>query len=175
MKHLKYLSYVLRHKWYVFVECCKMGIPFAGILHDLSKFLPSEWFPYTENFYGKRIHNCCDYVHLWGNQCSFNGSGIGDGEQAPQCEDFATPAYTLAWLRHQHRNPHHWQYWILTQDDGPIIMIEIPLRYRKEMLADWRGAGRAQGFSDNTATWYEAHRRKMILGLKTRAWVESNI
>ena len=52
MKHLKYLCYVLRHKWYVFIECCKLGIPVRGLVHDLSKFRPSEWFPYA-NFIHK--------------------------------------------------------------------------------------------------------------------------
>lgn len=54
MKHLKYLSYILRHKWYVFVECCKRGIYWRGFMHDMSKFLPSQWFPYVNYFYGKK-------------------------------------------------------------------------------------------------------------------------
>lgn len=28
--HLQYLWYVLRHKWFVFVECCSLGIPLQG-------------------------------------------------------------------------------------------------------------------------------------------------
>lgn len=26
--------------------------------------------------------------------------------------------YQKAWLTHIHRNPHHWQYWILIHDDS---------------------------------------------------------
>jgi hypothetical protein len=51
-KFFKYLKYVIRHKWYVFLECCNLGIPFRGIFHDLSKFLPDEFFPYMNHFYG---------------------------------------------------------------------------------------------------------------------------
>ena len=51
MKLLKYLKYVIKHKWYTFVECCRLGIPWLGIIHDLSKFLPSELFTYAEWFY----------------------------------------------------------------------------------------------------------------------------
>lgn len=175
MKHFKYLSYVVRHKWYVFLECCKLGIPIAGLFHDMSKFLPSEWFAYVETFYGTKIHNCYDCILIWGNQCSVNGSGIGDGEQAARCKDFATPAFNLAWLKHQHRNSHHWQYWMLTQDDDAPLVLEMPLRYRKEMLADWRGASRAQGFGGNTKKWYESHRAKMSLQVCTQGWIEKNI
>ena len=175
VKHLKYLSYVMRHKWFVFVECCKLGIPFVGIVHDISKLRPSEWFPYTETFYGVKIKNCYDCIRVLGNQCGVNGSGIDLGRCAPECKDFATSAYSLAWLKHQHRNPHHWQHWILTQDEDEPIILEMPIRHRKEMLADWRGAGRAQGFGDNTKAWYEDHKHDMVLGLFTRQWIEKNI
>ena len=56
-KHLKYLEAVLKHKWFVFTECLKTGyVPllWRGIVHDWHKFLPSEWFPYAENFYGEK-------------------------------------------------------------------------------------------------------------------------
>jgi len=175
MKHLKYLSYVLRHKWFVFLECCKLGIPITGLLHDMSKFLPSEWFPYVETFYGIKVKNCYDCARVIGNQCDVNGSGIDLGYCAPSCKDFSSQAYSVAWLKHQHRNPHHWQYWVLTQDDDLPIVLEMPLRYRKEMLADWRGAGQAQGFGDNTKTWYGTHKNKMSLQVETRGWIEKRI
>ena len=46
-KILTYLSYLLRHKWFVFIECCKQGIFWRGLVHDCSKFLPDEFFPYA--------------------------------------------------------------------------------------------------------------------------------
>lgn len=50
--HLKYLSYVLRHKWFVLLAGRKLGVPLIQLLlHDWSKFLPSEWFPYARYFY----------------------------------------------------------------------------------------------------------------------------
>ena len=48
----KYLKAVLKHKWFVFIECRKLGIPWLGVIHDLSKFLPSEFIPYARYFYG---------------------------------------------------------------------------------------------------------------------------
>lgn len=51
--YLKYLKYILKHKYYVFIHCCKLGIPGRGILHDWHKLLPSEFIPYAKYFYGK--------------------------------------------------------------------------------------------------------------------------
>jgi len=51
-KYLQYLSYVLRHKWHVSLECFHHGLYWRGITHDLSKFLPDEFIPYARYFYG---------------------------------------------------------------------------------------------------------------------------
>jgi len=51
----------------------------------------------------------------------------------------------------------------------------MPDADRKEMLADWRGAGRALGKPDTWA-WYEAEKRDSIfLHPKTREWVEAEL
>jgi hypothetical protein len=50
--HLRYLSYVLRHKLYVGIECFKVGLYWRGLIHDWHKFRPSEWGAYARYFYG---------------------------------------------------------------------------------------------------------------------------
>jgi len=51
--HLRYLAYVLRHKWHVFIACRGLHVPlWQAIIHDWTKFLPCEWFPYVQRFYG---------------------------------------------------------------------------------------------------------------------------
>lgn len=57
MKHLNYLKYLLIHKYYVMIACFKEHLFIQGLLHDLSKFRFSEWFPYVERFYGKNKDN----------------------------------------------------------------------------------------------------------------------
>lgn len=140
--HLKYLSYGLRHKWCVFVECWKAHIPWRGICHDNSKFRLDEWFPYVNYFYGNRSN---------------------------------TEAFNRAWLLHQRRNPHHWQWWILTGDEFEATPLPMEPQYRLEMLCDWRGSGRAQGYGDNTVAWYLKNRDKIILHHDTRTWVEAQL
>lgn len=158
IKYLKYLWYVLRHKWYVFLECCKAGIIWRGIVHDLSKFMPHEMIPYARHFYGSD------------NKIN-KAEGYFKGKCAPN------DPFDFAWLRHQRKwsNRHHFQFWILKEDDGDVKVLEMPLKARKEMICDWRGAGRAQGFGDNTKEWYLKNRDKMIFGPETRKWVEREL
>lgn len=155
--HLKYLIYVLRHKWFVLVECFRIGLIWRGIKHDWSKFLPSEWIPYTHYFYP-------------------NGKAAArrDATGYYKPTDTGDAAFDFAWLLHQKRNRHHWQWWILPLDDGGFKVLEMPLRDRQEMLCDWRGAGRAQGKPD-TLAWYTKNKDRMMLGPVTRHYVETRI
>ncbi len=150
--HLKYLSYVLRHKWYVLVECWKVGIVWRGLIHDLSKFLPSEWFPYANYFYRPRPKQSVGYM---------------------KPVDSGDAAFDFAWLLHQKRNDHHFQWWILPEDDGDTKVLPMSDAARREMLADWRGAGRAQGYGDNTLAWYLKNKDKMRLHTNARRKVEA--
>jgi hypothetical protein len=154
--HLKYLWYVLRHKWFVYVEGRKLDVsPLQLLAHDWQKFTSAEWSPYVQTFYGPK-----------------DTPRRADGGYDPNA---ASDAFDRAWLHHQKvGGKHHWQYWVLPLDDGGFRALEIPERYLREMLADWRGAGRALGKPD-TAAWYAVNRENMVLHPRSRAWVESNL
>jgi len=144
--HLRYLSYLIRHKWFVFVAGLKVGAPlWRLIIHDWSKSLPSEWLAYVESFYGG--HN-----------------------PRPQWvkEDF-----DRAWLRHQHRNDHHWQHWVLRNDDGSTKPLQMPIACAEEMVADWAGAGRAITGKWEVAAWYAKNHEKILLHPNTAAVVDA--
>ena len=159
-KHLFYLRYIIRHKWFVFIECCKRGIIWRGLVHDWSKFLPSEWFAYCNHFYGKTPP-----------KEKIDKTGYS---KPADTDDLA---FDLSWLWHQHKNAHHWQHWISPQDDGGTKIFDIPIQYRKEMLSDWIGAGKALGFNkpDDCKNWYLKNKEKMILSPKTREWIENEL
>jgi len=134
-----------------------MGIIWQGIIHDISKLMPSEFIPYANYFYG--------------NGNNINKSRDKTGYYKPT--NIGDSAFDFAWLLHQKRNKHHWQWWVLPEDDGGLKVLNMPLRYRKEMLCDWSGAGRAQGYGDNTINWYQANKNKMQLHKETREWIEN--
>ncbi len=144
-KHIKYLWYVIRHKWFVFVECVKLGVPlWAAIIHDWQKFTPVEWRPYVLSFYGP-----------W---------------KYKDRPEWLVEEFNRAWLHHIHYGPHHWQYWVL--DNKPL---KIPDRYRREMLADLRGTGRVKVGYDDTLEYYTKNRDKIKLHPQTREWMEHKL
>lgn len=149
--HLKYLWYVCRHKWFVLLASWHYGCLWRGLVHDLSKFWPSEWFPYSNFFYGnwKKHHE--------------------EGKPPPpEVKD----DFDRAWLLHQNRNPHHWNYWLLRKDGGAVVAMEMPDIYVREMVADWTGAGRAITGKVEVVDWYQKNREKMTLHPRTQALVE---
>ncbi len=154
LAHWRYFKYVARHKWYVYLGCRIVRVSFwQALIHDLSKFRPSEWNPYVEYFYARPSRPI--------------GAGVTGYMHKPGDDD----AFDYAWLLHQHRNPHHWQHWCLRRDTGEYTCLPMPNKYAGEMVADWYGAGMAQGKPDIRA-WYAANRDKIILHPDTRAWVD---
>ena len=82
--------------------------------------------------------------------------------------------FKYAWMHHQHRNPHHWQYWVLVNDDPGegIVALPMPMRYIYEMIADWWTFSWASGDLASIFSWYEAHKDYMMLHKTTRIIVE---
>jgi hypothetical protein len=152
MKYIYYLKYMARHKWFVFLECYKLNIIWLGVTHDLSKFRPSEFIPYA-NFFNGNIKLGRDKTGY------YKPTNTGN------------LAFDYAWLEHQHANKHHWQHWCLVQDDDPSVVMLMPYKYMLEMVADWRGAGKAQGTPD-TKAWYLEHKNHIKLHEVTRHEVE---
>ena len=83
--------------------------------------------------------------------------------------------FNYAWLNHIHRNPHHWQHWILLNDEpneGEIIL-DIPYHYILEMICDWWAFSWAKGDLTEIFNWYDQHKIYMKLSEKTRKTVEN--
>lgn len=108
--------------------------------HDQSKSDPDEYAAYDEYFYG-------------GNR------------------SFAVvQAFNSAWLSHIHRNPHHWQHWVLIHDDPnePEECIEIPYQYLIEMICDWWSFSWNQGDLKEVFSWWDKHKDYIKLHKNSR-------
>lgn len=108
LKFFKYLHYINSHRFKVFLLCCKCGIPFQGLIHDLSLYSPSE---FNEGL--KYFNNSRDLPRIVAQKQ--NG-------------------YSLAWLHHKGRNKHHSDYWF--DYSAPLKAPIIPFKYCVEMLCD---------------------------------------
>jgi hypothetical protein len=154
-RHIAYLKYVLRHKWFVLIAAVEYGIPGRGLIHDWHKFLPSEWFPYAQHFY----------------QSDGTKTQRRDKTGYYKPDDTGDLVFDFAWYLHQKRARHHWQSWVMPRDDGTTRVFEMGRKDVLEMIADWKGAGRAQGTPD-TCAWYWKHHDEMQMCPKTRELVE---
>ena len=97
---------VLRHKHKVFINCCKCKIPFRGLVHDLSKFTPSEFFESARYYQGNR-----------------SPVGVARREKG----------VCMAWLHHRGRNKHHIEYWF---DPDCEVLPLMPYKYAVECICD---------------------------------------
>lgn len=136
-----YFKYIVEHKWNVGIECLKSGLFFHAFTHDLSKFLPSEFFPYARFFHEKN-----------------------KGKKYKQSDE-SKENFQIGWNYHQKRNKHHWNYWVNVSRKDKVVPVEMPMKYVKQMIADWRGMSRK--FGDTPSNYFAKNKHNMILHEKT--------
>lgn len=84
--------------------------------------------------------------------------------------------FHLAWLKHIHRNPHHWQHWVLPNEDLPDVQaLEMPQNHILEMLCDWWSLSWRNYEPDRIVEWWDRHKNIMILHPKTRELIHDAI
>lgn len=112
--------------------------------HDASKTDPEEYDAYDAYFYG--------------NNRSYS----------------VVQNFKKAWLRHIHNNPHHWQHWILINDEPKegMVVIDMPYIYVVEMICDWWSFSWKKGDLNEIFGWYEDRKDYMKLSANTRRSVE---
>ena len=111
----KHLKKILIYKYWVGLYCFKCGLYWRGLVHDLSKFSPTEFFESIKYYQG--------------NSSPINAAKKDKG-------------YSKAWQHHKGRNKHHYEYWTDNYDSGTTC-IKMPFIYAVEMLCDYLGAAHA--------------------------------
>ena len=107
-----HLHTVNKRRFNVFKLCCKAGIPWQGLVHDLSKYSLTEFL---------------------------EGAKYYTGGYSPIQNRKKNVGYSEAWLHHKGRNKHHYEYWF---DNGaPLKTPIIPFKYFVEMICDTLAAG----------------------------------
>lgn len=113
--------------------------------HDKSKYEPEEYNAYGEYFYGSKK----------------NVAHKDDKD------------FKYAWLHHQHNNPHHWQHWLLKEDESEQLeALDMPDNYIQEMICDWMAFSIAKKDIRELFKWYENNKSKQILSVATKTKVE---
>lgn len=190
MKHWYYLTYLLKHKWFVFVAGRKVRAPVWRLLvHDWSKFLPSEWGAYADHFYGEP--QVGEHIVATVDGAGFDGIVVARRPDQPcprrgrahwchmyyvrgadgfewwvlpgevEYRSAAQTAFKRAWQLHVRRNAHHWEHW-LTPEPRPM-----PDPIVREMVADWLGAQRSIQGNWDVHTWYRTNEQRIVLHPRT--------
>ncbi len=111
MKAWQHFKTITKHKLMVMVYCFRIGLYKQGLLHDLSKYSPTEF-----------LVGCRYY----------------QGDRSPNNAEREATGVSLAWLHHKGRNRHHFEYWVDYGIDCSTVItgMEMPRKYVAEMVMD---------------------------------------
>lgn len=149
MKAWNHFKTICKHKYYVGKYCFIAGIPIRGILHDMSKFSPTEFIESVKYYQGNRSPiDACKEV---------NG-------------------YSKAWLHHKGRNKHHYEYYQDNFDNGGQPL-KMPFKDARELVCDYLGAGQAYmgkhfSFSGEYDWWLNKISKPIAMHPHTKTFVD---
>ena len=113
MHPISHFRTITEHRRLVCHYCFRVGLYRQGLVHDLSKYSPTEFWRGAKYYQGNRSPNDAERME----------TGISQ-----------------AWLHHKGRNRHHFEYWIdwRVNPDGSISYAgnKMPMRYVGEMFCD---------------------------------------
>ena len=138
-----------RHK--VIANCFRAGIPWRGLMHDLSKYSPVEFF---------------------------NGVKYYQGNRSPNEAEREDIGCSLAWMHHKGRNRHHFEYWtdysLETRRQEPM---EMPAVFVAEMFCDRVAASKIymkKNYTDaSPLNYFLRGRANRVIHPNTSALIES--
>ncbi len=101
---------ITRHRHEVMRGCFRVGLYWRGLVHDLSKYSPTEF----------RM-----------------GARYFTGTHSPNVEERLEHGYSLAWMHHKGRNRHHFEYWTdIDLNLHKYVPVPMPTKFLVEMIMD---------------------------------------
>ncbi len=151
MHPFRHYATITRHRHRVISHCFRAGVGWQGLFHDLSKYSPAELRTGAKYYVGYRSPN------------DMERRAIG---------------YSVAWLHHQGRNKHHFEYWRDYNTETHLIApVKMPVRYIKEMFCDRIAASKIYLGRDYTQAhpleYFRKGKAKELAHPETMALLES--
>lgn len=148
-KFISHLRTVNKHRREVRKLCFKCGLYWQGLIHDLSKYSPTEFI---------------------------NGVKFYTGKGSPHIGERATYGYSKAWLHHKGHNKHHAEYWHDIRPNGSTEPIPMPIEYLVEMICDRTAASKTylkdKYYPGAVWDYYDSHRDENQFHPTTRKELE---
>ena len=141
MKVWKHFVTITRHRFLVLQGCFRVGLYGRGLLHDLSKYSPTEFRVGVKYYQGTRSPNVAEREDV---------------------------GYSAAWMHHKGRNRHHFEYWTdLLPGTNTYSAVPMPTRFLVEMVMDRMAACKVykgKDYTDGSALEYllQARDSKLI-------------
>lgn len=151
MKAWKHFKTITHHKFLVMQGCFKVGLYKQGLLHDLSKYSPTEFLVGCKYYQGTRSPN------------------------AAEREDIG---YSTAWMHHKGRNKHHYEYWtdLDPNHNAKMVGVPMPANYVAEMIMDRIAASKTylrDKYTDGASlAYYTRAKERELLHPQTRDLLE---
>lgn len=149
MNFIGHFKTITTHKLLVMGYCFRVGLIRQGLMHDMSKYSPTEFLVGAKYYSGTRSPNAAEREEL---------------------------GYSTAWMHHKGRNRHHLEYWtdygVKTMD---MVGQPMPTKYMVELCLDRIAACRVyngEAYTDQDPLNYlEKSRDSTLMHPKTRAQV----
>ncbi|MBR3691693.1 MAG: catalase [Clostridia bacterium] len=122
---------ITRHRHKTMYNCFRAGIPWRGLMHDLSKYSPTEFLEGARHYQGTR---------------------------SPNAREREVKGFSEAWMHHKGRNRHHFEYWTdFMPEKGKYCPVPMPPVYFAEMMCDRVSASKVyqgKNYTDRSALEY---------------------
>lgn len=106
----KHFKTITKHRLLVCRHCFQVGLYWRGLVHDLSKYSPTEFWA---------------------------GAKYYQGTRSPNAAEREEKGYSRAWMHHKGRNKHHYEYWTdLNLQTYTYQAVQMPAVYLVEMTMD---------------------------------------
>lgn len=151
MKAWKHFCTITHHKYLVAKGCFAVGLYKQGLLHDMSKYSPTEFWVGAKYYQGTRSPNNAEKEDI---------------------------GYSSSWLHHKGRNKHHLEYWLDYgfPPDKRITGMKMPEKYVVEMFMDRIAACKVymhENYKDSSPLeYYERGKSIMILHAESMELLE---
>ena len=152
MKIWEHFKTITFHRYLVAKGCFAVGLYYQGLVHDLSKYSPSEFLVGVRYYQGNR---------------------------SPNNAEREDRGYSSAWLHHKGRNKHHYEYWLdysVHEIKGGFVPAPMPRRYVVEMFMDRVAASKVyngENYKDSDPLAYFSKGKGMgLLHPRTEALLE---
>ena len=143
MQPVKHFRKITEHRRLVRKYCFKLGLYRQGMMHDLSKYSPIEFW---------------------------RGAKYYQGYRSPNDAERRQTGVSIAWLHHKGINKHHFEYLIdyVINEDGSVGFggNRMPRRYVAEMFCDRIAASRiylGDKYTDSAAYDYYIKAKKWTM------------